>query len=78
MITYTIVRSPPKGYEKDAPYIVGIVELEPGLRVISQIVDCPFEEAKIGMSLQMAFRKIRENGVDGIIEYGFKFRPPLS
>lgn len=75
VLTYTIVRSAPEGYEKMVPYAVGIIELEDGIRVLSQVVDCNPEEIKIGMPVELTFRKVKEDGQEGIIEYGYKFRP---
>jgi hypothetical protein len=77
--TFTVIRrNPPLGYEKNVPYIVAVVRLEEGVNVLSQIVDCSPEEVKIGMSVELTFRKVREDGKEGIIEYGFKFRPTLE
>ena len=74
--TFTVIRrSPPLGYEKNVPYVVAVVELEDGVNVLSQIVDVSPEEVKIGMPVELTFRRVRENGKEGIIEYGFKFRP---
>jgi uncharacterized OB-fold protein len=39
--SFTLIRYPPKGFEKDAPYIVGLVDLEDGLRVIGRIKGNP-------------------------------------
>ena len=58
--------------------MVGIVELEEGVKVIAQLTDIFPEEVYEGMPVEMVFRKIREAGADGIIEYGFKFRPRMA
>ena len=74
--SFTVIRrNPPLGFERNVPYIVGIVKLKDGVRVISQIVDCIPEEVWIGMPVELTFRRIREDGAEGIIEYGFKFKP---
>jgi len=75
LVTYTVVRSAPSGYEKYAPYIVGIIELEGGVRILSQIVDCDPTEITTGMEVEAAFRRVIEQGEAGAIEYGYKFRP---
>lgn len=51
------------------------MELDEGAKVTAQIVDCKPEDIKIGDEVEMVFRKIREEGEDGVITYGFKFRP---
>ena len=78
VVSYTVVRNPPKEYEKYAPYIVALIELEDGVRILSQVVDCDLAEMQIGMEVEMTFRRIREDGSSGIIEYGYKFRPVIG
>ncbi len=73
--SYTVVRSAPAGFEVYTPYIVGLVKLEEGPLVISQIVDCDPEEMYIGAPVEACFRRIRAYGSEGIVCYGFKFRP---
>ena len=75
VITYTVIRVPPEGFKIYAPYIIGIIELEEGARLLSQITDCEPEEVKIGMPVKACFRKIRSENETGLILYGFKFRP---
>ncbi|RLI24243.1 MAG: transcriptional regulator [Candidatus Hecatellales archaeon] len=79
LLAYTVIReSPPKGYESQVPYIIGLVELEEGVKILTQIVDVFPEEVRAGMPVEMVFRKVREAGAEGIIEYGYKFRPRMA
>ena len=73
--SFTVVRTPPEGFEIYAPYVVAIVDLDEGARVVSQIVDCSPEDVGIGMPVEACFRKIREENKSGLVLYGFKFRP---
>jgi len=75
LFTYTVIRDPSEGFEAFAPYIMGIIELDEGLKVTSQVVDCKPDEVYIGMPVEACFRKLRALGKQGIICYGFKFRP---
>ena len=75
LLTFTVIRVPPHQFDDQAPYAVGIVELEDGVRLTAQIVDCDFDKMKIGMSLKLEFRKIQSDGEAGIINYGYKFVP---
>ncbi|MHA1116201.1 MAG: Zn-ribbon domain-containing OB-fold protein [Candidatus Heimdallarchaeaceae archaeon] len=59
----------------NTPYIVGLVELEDGIKVTAQIVDCDFKELRKGIKLEKTFRVLARNGKEGLIKYGFKFRP---
>jgi len=72
---YTYVTAPPKGFELQAPYVVGIIELDEGARATGQIVDAKLEDLYIGMTVEFVFRKLVEQGKNGVIHYGFKFRP---
>lgn len=78
LITFTVVRSPPAGYERYAPYVLGVIELENGVKVIAQLTDVDINEVHTGMEVEAVFRKYRENSESGIIEYGIKFRPILK
>jgi uncharacterized OB-fold protein len=75
VFSYTVIRVPPENFERYAPYIMAIVELEEGAKVVSQVVDCSPDDVSIGMPVEMCFRKIKEDGSSGLIHYGFKFRP---
>jgi len=75
IITFTIIRVPPQQFVDQAPYAVGIVELDDGVKLTGQIVDCNFEEMKIGKRVKIEFRKIFDEGEAGIICYGYKFVP---
>lgn len=78
LLTFTIIRVAPEGFGDLAPYAVGIVELEEGIRVMGQVVDCDPEALKIGDKLVSQFRRINEEGKTGMILYGYKFVPDLG
>lgn len=75
IVTYTIIRVPPQPFSDQAPYAVGIIELDNSVRLTGQIVDCAFEELKIGRRVKIEFRKIYQEGEAGVIYYGYKFVP---
>ncbi|WP_421077326.1 Zn-ribbon domain-containing OB-fold protein [Methanothermococcus sp. Ax23] len=72
--TYSIIHTPPKDFEKLAPYVIAIIELDEGPKLTAQ-VDCDIDKVQIGMPVEVAFRRIKEDGKDGVINYGYKFRP---
>lgn len=71
--SYTTVHAGPEGFEKQTPYVLAVVELEEGPRVVAQIVDTT-DELKIGKEVEVVFRKIQQDDPEGLIHYGFKFR----
>jgi uncharacterized OB-fold protein len=75
LLTYTVIRVPPHQFADQAPYAVGIAEMEDGVKLTGQIVDCDFEDIKVGMSVKLEFRKIFQEGESGILCYGYKFVP---
>ncbi len=78
IFSYTIIRSPPEGYEFCKPYAAALVELEEGEIVTAQLTDCDIESLSIGMPVEVVTRKLFEYGESGIIIYGYKFRPVLQ
>jgi hypothetical protein len=75
VLSYTVIHSPPVGFENKGPYIMAIVKLDEGPCLTTEIVDCEQRDMKIGMQVERVFRKIREDGESGLIHYGFKFKP---
>jgi uncharacterized OB-fold protein len=72
--SFTEVTAPPEGFELEVPYILAIVELEEGPKITAQIVEVREPEIRIGDAVEAVFRKIKEDGEEGLIHYGFKFR----
>lgn len=72
IFSYTVIRVPPFEFKALAPYAVGIIELDEGVRMTCQIVDCEFDEIEIGERVRIEFRKVSEDGKSGVIYYGYK------
>jgi len=75
VVSYTIIHDAPKDFDMMKPYVLAIVEMEEGLRMTSQVIDVELGDIKIGMPVEVAFRKLGEEGEAGVIHYGYKFRP---
>jgi uncharacterized OB-fold protein len=45
-------------WEGDVPYNVVLVELEEGIRIVSNLVDCPNESIRIGMPVSVVFEDV--------------------
>ena len=72
VVTFTVIRVGPEQFSTQTPYVVGILELQEGVQIMSQIVDCKPEDVEIGKSVKLVFRKIQEEGKTGILCYGYK------
>ncbi len=74
VVTYTVIYSASEGFDGQTPYVLAIIKLDEGACMTAQIV-CDPNEIEIGMKVQSIFRKIAEEGPDGVICYGTKFAP---
>lgn len=62
LYSYTVVhRAPSKAFAEEVPYVVAVVELDEGPRLMSNLRGCAPEAAQIGMPLKVAFRKLSES-----------------
>ena len=59
VFTYTVHHRFPPGFEGSEEYVVAIVELDEGVRMMTRVV-CPVEVVAIGMPVSVAFAKIAE------------------
>ena len=77
LYSYTIVRVPPEGWPGGVPYALGQVQLPEGPHVLSEVINCPYDELNVGMRLELAFAVSGEdpNG-RGIVLY--KWRRPKA
>jgi len=73
IVSYTIIRTAPSGFEKLAPYMVAIVKLDEGPQIAGQIVG-DTDKISIGDKVRSVFRRMYEDGDSGLIHYGFKFQ----
>jgi scaffold protein (connect acetoacetyl-CoA thiolase and HMG-CoA synthase) len=73
IVTYTKLHEPLPGFEAQAPFYLAVVELENGVRVLSQVVDSPDEAVKTGAPVGATVRRVQVDGESGQIFYGYKF-----
>ncbi len=72
--SHTTIYSGPTGFEGQVPYVIALIELEEGAKVLGQVVDCTPEDVKIGAKVKKVFREIQRDDPEGLIHYGFKFK----
>ncbi len=75
--SFTTMYNVPRGYEEQGPYTVALIRLDDGPMVTAQLTDVDAADVAIGLRVEMVTRKLREDGDEGQIIYGFKFRPVL-
>jgi hypothetical protein len=72
LLTYTILKAPPKEFREQGFYALGVVEFENGIKVLGQITT--HEDLKIGMKLVPIYKKI-SNDLDGQEVFAHVFKP---
>ena len=70
--SFTIIRVAPAGFEAMTPYAVGIINLKEGAAISGQIVG-DINKVEIGKAVRPVFRRMSEDGKEGVIHYGIKF-----
>ncbi|MBI4299016.1 MAG: Zn-ribbon domain-containing OB-fold protein [Chloroflexi bacterium] len=56
LYTYTVVRRPANpAFNEDVPYILAVVQLDEGPKMLSNLVGCKIEDAKVDMPLVVSF-----------------------
>ena len=76
--SFSVMYNAPQGFEEQKPYAIALVKLDDGPTVTAQLTDVNYADVRIGMRVEMVTRKIREDGNEGQIIYGYKFRPVLE
>jgi uncharacterized OB-fold protein len=72
IVTFTTIRVAPVQFATEVPYNIAIVELNSGVKITTQVVDCKPEDMKIDKKVKLVFRKLHPEGKTGIIRYGYK------
>ena len=73
LYSYTVVRVPPSGWPGKVPYVLGQVELPEGPQVLAEVIDCPEDELKIGMLVELALLSVEISTEDsGRVVYKWK------
>ncbi len=78
IFTYTVIEVPPSQFKDEAPYVVAIVELSDGTKVMCQVADCDPEKLEIGQKVKLEFRRVQTHGEHGVLSYGHKAVPAIE
>jgi uncharacterized OB-fold protein len=73
--TFTVIHVAPDEFTDLAPYAVGLVNLDDGVKIMCQIADIDLDAIEIGQRVQVEFRRIRDDGQAGMLFYGYKCVP---
>ena len=61
LYTFTVVRQPQNpAFADDTPYAYAVVQLDEGVRMLSNVVDCEVDDLSVDMPLQVTFDDITD------------------
>ncbi len=76
--SFSTIYQAPDTFDKDIPYSIALIKLDEGPLITTQLADVKPDDIQIGQKVEMVIRKIYEDGENGPIQYGYKFRPVFS
>jgi 3-oxo-4,17-pregnadiene-20-carboxyl-CoA hydratase alpha subunit len=56
--TFVVVREARRGWDKAVPYVLAVVELEEGPRILTDLVNLAPEDVRIGMPVEVTFAEL--------------------
>ena len=57
--TFTVTyQNQSAGFRESLPYVMAWVELDEGVKMLTNIIDCPPEQVKIGMPVEVVFEDV--------------------
>jgi len=75
VLTWSVIRVAPPAFAQEVPYVVAVLEMDDGTRIMAQVADVTADEVKTGMRVRLEFRRIRQHGRTGVIAYAHKAVP---
>lgn len=52
----SVIHRAPPAHADDAPYVVALIDLAEGFRMMSRVVDCPPDTVAVGQSVRVVYR----------------------
>ncbi len=69
LYSYTLTHIPTAGFEDRVPYLIGLVELDEGVRIIANLVNVAPDDVEVGMKVRVVWETLSDD-----INY-FAFEP---
>jgi uncharacterized OB-fold protein len=54
VVSFTVIRIPPRGRLAEAPYAVAVVRLAEGVSLLGRVVDIPLEDLRAGLPVRFS------------------------
>jgi uncharacterized OB-fold protein len=74
VVSATVVHDAVGDYDAETPYTLAVVELDEGARLTAQVVGDGGDDVGTGDRVEACFRRVSDQGEEGIVQYGTKFR----
>lgn len=71
--SFTFIHNAPDNFEDNAPYVIALIALDNGEKVIAQVAGT--EKIHLKMKVEPCIRILHTDGDEGLIKYGTKFKP---
>lgn len=76
MYASTVVYRPAgESFAADVPYVIALVDLEEGARLMTRIVDCPPDMVRTGMPVTARFRRVSDEAALPVFAPAETFEP---
>ena len=49
VVSFTVIRIPPRGYVSDALYAVAVVKLDEGISLLGRVIGIPLDDLRAGL-----------------------------
>ncbi len=59
--SYTVAHQAFGSFAADVPFVVALIELEEGVRMMSRLLDAPRERVTVGAAVKVTFEKVEED-----------------
>ena len=62
LYSFTVVDlGAPEAFQEALPYVIGVIDLEEGVRMLSWLVDCKHDDVKCDMDVEVTFKDLDED-----------------
>jgi len=61
--SFTVVYLAPPGFEDQLPYVVALVDLDEGVRMMTRLIGCSVGDVRIGMPVQVEFTLLEKDDI---------------
>lgn len=62
LYSYTIVNTgAPEDFKQALPYVIGVIDVDEGVRMVSWVVGCEHEDIKCDMDVEVTFKDLNED-----------------